>query len=178
LAGAITPPAGLEALRRVLASGRRRVVVDTYDLLDVLSSARRAPSAAAADAGRPAALSAPAGGADGAAAIGDERARVPSANGTVAAASDAPAQLIAIWSELLGVDGIGVHDDFFKLGGHSLMATRMLSRIDEAFGVRLSLRDIFDAPTIDGLAVKVAALRGGSLAAAAKDAEDREEIEF
>ena len=58
------------------------------------------------------------------------------------------------------------------------MATRVLSRIEEALGVRLSLRDIFDAPTIRGLAARVAALGGGLVASASTGADDREEIGF
>ena len=74
------------------------------------------------------------------------------------------------------MEGIGIHDDFFELGGHSLMATRVLSRIGESLGVRLALRDIFDAPTVQGLAARVSA---GAQAGAARAAEnDREELEF
>jgi amino acid adenylation domain-containing protein len=70
-------------------------------------------------------------------------------------------KLAEIWSELLGIEQVDVndrflvsiHDHFFDLGGHSLMAVRMFSRVREAFGVELPLNLIFtSAPTIAGLA--------------------------
>jgi len=61
-------------------------------------------------------------------------------------------QLTGILQELLGVDRVGIHDSFFELGGFSLLATQLTTRIRETFGVELSLRDVFSAPTVDGLA--------------------------
>ncbi|HEV3455312.1 MAG TPA: AMP-binding protein, partial [Thermoanaerobaculia bacterium] len=67
--------------------------------------------------------------------------------------------LAAIWTEVLGREGIGIDDDFFALGGHSLLATRVASRLRVAFGVELPLRRLFAAPTIAALARAVAAAR-------------------
>ncbi|HWM07580.1 MAG TPA: amino acid adenylation domain-containing protein [Actinophytocola sp.] len=61
-----------------------------------------------------------------------------------------------VWAELLGVDRIGVHDDVFELGAHSLLATRVLARLDGAFGVDLPLRVVFEATTVADLAAVVA----------------------
>ena len=47
------------------------------------------------------------------------------------------------WGELLGIDGIGIHDDFFDLGGHSLLATQLVSRMRDKYKVELPLRDRF-----------------------------------
>ena len=66
-----------------------------------------------------------------------------------------------LWQHLLGVDRIGVHDDFFELGGHSLLVTQALSRLREAFGVDLSIRHFFVAPTVAGIAVAVTEQRAG-----------------
>jgi amino acid adenylation domain-containing protein/FkbM family methyltransferase len=60
-------------------------------------------------------------------------------------------ELASMWSEILGVDSVGVEDNFFMLGGHSLLATQTISRVREAFHVELPLRSIFEAPTVAGL---------------------------
>lgn len=56
-----------------------------------------------------------------------------------------------IWSEVLDREKIGMHDDFFALGGHSLRAVQVIARINKAFGANISLRSFFEAPTIAGL---------------------------
>ncbi|WFE47707.1 non-ribosomal peptide synthetase [Verrucosispora sp. WMMD1129] len=60
--------------------------------------------------------------------------------------------LADIWGELLRVDGLSVHDDFFDLGGHSLLATQVISRMRARLGVDVSLRDLFEHPTVATLA--------------------------
>ncbi|WP_341528319.1 amino acid adenylation domain-containing protein [Nostoc sp. UHCC 0302] len=60
--------------------------------------------------------------------------------------------LFSIWAELLGLEQIGIYDNFFNLGGHSLIAVQMLSRIREGFQVELFFHHIFANPTIAGLA--------------------------
>ncbi|MDF5720952.1 MAG: amino acid adenylation domain-containing protein [Rhizonema sp. PD37] len=63
------------------------------------------------------------------------------------------AQLAQIWSEVLGIERIGVKDNFFEIGGHSLLATQVISRINSAFGLDLSIQVIFESPTVTGIAV-------------------------
>ena len=60
--------------------------------------------------------------------------------------------LAEIWSEVLGVGKVGAADDFFELGGHSLTATRLIARLQSAFGIDLPLRSLFVEPTVAGLA--------------------------
>ncbi len=81
------------------------------------------------------------------------------AGGYVAPRTPAEDTLAAIWSEVLGVDRVGVHDSFFDLGGYSLLAVRVGSRVQEAFGVSLPLHTVFQAPTIEALALRIAQAR-------------------
>ncbi|MGW0402500.1 amino acid adenylation domain-containing protein, partial [Streptomyces sp. NPDC003002] len=61
-----------------------------------------------------------------------------------------------VWCEVLGLEHVGVHDDFFALGGNSILSVRAVSRMRQALGIKLSPRVLFDTPTIAGLAASVA----------------------
>lgn len=65
-----------------------------------------------------------------------------------------------IWCQILGLSSVSATDDFFSLGGHSLMMTALLVAMKERFGVRPKLRAMFDAATLRGLARHVEVLRG------------------
>jgi acyl-CoA synthetase (AMP-forming)/AMP-acid ligase II/acyl carrier protein len=70
----------------------------------------------------------------------------------VAPRSQSEELVAGIWSNVLGLERIGVHDNFFEIGGHSLLATRVVARIQQEFEVDLKLMDFFKLPTIAELA--------------------------
>ena len=61
-------------------------------------------------------------------------------------------RIAQVWQRLLGIDRVGIIDNFFSLGGDSLLAIQVMSRFREEFGVNLPLRAIFDSPTVAELA--------------------------
>jgi amino acid adenylation domain-containing protein len=89
----------------------------------------------------------------------DRKALPAPTHGTISAAhefiaprTETEEKVAAMWAELLKVERIGIHDDFFDLGGHSLMAIKALSRIREEFDVDLPLATLLQAPTVAQLA--------------------------
>ncbi len=85
--------------------------------------------------------------------------------------------LAVIWRELLVVENIGINDDFFDLGGQSLVAFKAVSRIRDTFAVDLPLRNLFERPTIAGLAEVIDQLAWVAKGnAPASDAAQREEF--
>ena len=70
----------------------------------------------------------------------------------IAPRNDTEQRLAGIWQEVLGLAQVGVTDNFFQLGGHSLSATRLLARINQAFDTAIPLKALFLNPSIDALA--------------------------
>jgi acyl carrier protein len=69
--------------------------------------------------------------------------------------------LASMWSEILNADDIGAYDNFLTdLGGHSLIATQIISRVREIFKVEIPLRRLFETPTIAGLSEAILAVPG------------------
>ncbi|QEI43193.1 Tyrocidine synthase 3 [Dolichospermum sp. UHCC 0315A] len=87
------------------------------------------------------------------------------------------AQMAQIWSEVLGLERIGVKDNFFTLGGHSLLATQVISRSRDIFSVELSLQNLLEYPTIANLAQMIEVL-GVSQISITETPEDYEEGEL
>jgi acyl carrier protein len=65
-------------------------------------------------------------------------------------------RLAQIWAEVLSLDGVGIHDNFFDLGGHSLAATRVVSQVIKQFQLELPLQSLFQSPTVAEMAVLIA----------------------
>ena len=92
-----------------------------------------------------------------------DRNALPAPNGPAGptrAASRAPTgaterRVAAMMEDVLALPGLGADDDFFALGGHSLLAAQLTTRLNREFGVALSLRALFDTPTIAGLAATI-----------------------
>jgi amino acid adenylation domain-containing protein len=70
-------------------------------------------------------------------------------------ANETEYKMAGIWQEILGIQGIGREDDFFECGGNSILATRCIARIREEFNVDISLRKIFERPTVKALSKEV-----------------------
>jgi phthiocerol/phenolphthiocerol synthesis type-I polyketide synthase E len=160
VAAGIPPSKGVEAFARAVSSGRRRVIVEAHDWLAALEEFEAqglpAPAVTMPVAAPPASDAPPR----------------PVLSSTFAEPENEVEQRLSrIWTQVLGVERIGRDDDFFELGGHSLLGTRVLAYVHEAFGTKLELREIFDSPTIQKMAQRVAA-------ATQQASSDREEIEF
>ncbi|MGH8672535.1 MAG: phosphopantetheine-binding protein, partial [Burkholderiales bacterium] len=83
--------------------------------------------------------------------------------------------IAGIWSEVLGAEQIGIHDDFFDLGGNSLLASQVLSRIKNIFDTELSLPILFNQPTVAALAAAIEAQLSGVRPASDAISAEREE---
>ncbi|WPB81916.1 amino acid adenylation domain-containing protein [Archangium violaceum] len=79
------------------------------------------------------------------------------AGGTEGPRNEIERQVMEIWRERLGIPDCGIHDNFLELGGNSLMAAQMLTRLRETFPVQLPLSDLFEAPTVAGVAARIEA---------------------
>jgi amino acid adenylation domain-containing protein len=80
-------------------------------------------------------------------------------NGYLAPRTEAERRIAEIWGELLSLERVGIDDDFFDLGGHSLVATQIALRVSRAFDVSLPTRHVFECATVAGLAARVEELR-------------------
>jgi len=71
--------------------------------------------------------------------------------------------LTGIWAEVLGIDHVGIHDNFLELGGHSLKATQIISRVINRLRVELPVKSLLEAPTVAEMAAVIAEHEGKKL---------------
>ncbi|HJR08153.1 MAG TPA: amino acid adenylation domain-containing protein [Pyrinomonadaceae bacterium] len=86
-----------------------------------------------------------------------DEARPDADEGFVEARNEIESLIAGIWANVLRLESVSVNDDFFEIGGHSLLATRVMLRVQQVFGVELALWQMFERPTVAGLASAVEA---------------------
>jgi amino acid adenylation domain-containing protein len=91
----------------------------------------------------------------------------------VAARTPTEQKLTEILAPLLGLDQVSVEDNFFMLGGHSLLAAQVVARVRDAFRVELTLRSLFDHPTVEGISAGIERLVLAKLEAMSEDEVQR-----
>lgn len=168
---AIKPNEGIEAFRRILTAKLPQVAVITRDLSNLPAASGKRPTVPEKNQTQTLAQSGQ-----------TTHDRPLLSNAYVEPETDSQRKIAAIWSELLGVQKIGIDDNFFELGGHSLLATGILARILNTFKISVPLVTIFESPTIRLLANHVDTLlwasSSGTATTATEDAGDREEVEL
>ena len=135
----ISPEEGVEAIRRIISvPWIPQVLVNVGDADIEVDIDQKAAGSAQSSAGS-----------DG---TGQTYARPNLGTPYVAPRSELESGIAEIWQAVLGIDKVGVHDDFIDLGGHSLLAVQLTSRISETFGIEFPVTQFYQAPTVEGLA--------------------------
>jgi acyl carrier protein len=100
--------------------------------------------------------------------------RLKRGDGYIAPRNPLEKELSIYWTEVLGIEQIGVEDNFFEIGGHSLLATQLVFQIRDALQLEIPLRALFEQPTIAGMAQIIEALQDGKVMEISKglDAKD------
>jgi len=153
----ILPEEGTDALLRLLEQETSSQVIVSSIALDVL---RRQADQVTEEAGPPA-----------------TRFERPDLDSEYAEPRDEVEKtLVALWEELLGVEGLGIRDSFFDLGGHSLIAVRLFSKIKKTYRVDFPISVLFEAPTIQGCAELIRDSIGEGMGDAASETVDDESV--
>jgi phthiocerol/phenolphthiocerol synthesis type-I polyketide synthase E len=152
---AISPDEGARALRDVLTHHLGpQVLVSPLPVPALRARARRVTvDSLAAGAGSRAA------GAVGSGSPAQPGTAVAEAAADGAPRDDLEALLVGVWQQVLDVERVGIHDDFFTLGGNSLVAVQLIAQVRGAVRVKLPMRTLFEEPTVAGMAGQVAALQ-------------------
>jgi acyl carrier protein len=145
-AAGMRPADGAEAFRRLVATDLGpQVVIAVQPVEGIMAAARQVTHGAVEDE---LGTAGPVPGAD------------PEAGeGRLAPRTELEAVIARLWAEVLGSGQVGVTDNFFASGGNSLVAVQIIALIRKKFGVRLSMRKLFEDPTVAGAAQRVAELR-------------------
>ena len=138
----IAPAEGMQVIERVLAGPlTAQLIVSSQDLQALIESTRPAePWESTVE--------------EGADVIAATK-RPNLATQYVAPESKLATTIVGVWEEILGVSGIGIHDDFFDLGGHSLLLMQVLSRVRKQVDTGISLRAMFEKRTVSGIAEEI-----------------------
>jgi acyl carrier protein len=148
----IRPVAGAEALHRLVAAGLGpQVVVLAEPLAELRARVEAATGTGPAEPAQDEEVPAEPRPVDG---------------DYVAPRTELETVLADIWSEVLGIGQVGVTDDFFELGGNSLVGLRLVAAVRKAVGAKLPMRTLFDRPTVAEIAARVEELRDPGTAAA------------
>jgi phthiocerol/phenolphthiocerol synthesis type-I polyketide synthase E len=147
-AAGIRPADGAEAFRRLAGADLGPQVVIAVQPIGEIMTAARQVTHTVVEGGPAAAAEAPGG--DG-----------QPGDGQVAPRTELESVIARLWAEVLGSGQVGVTDNFFASGGNSLVAVQIISLIRKELGVRLSMRKLFEDPTVAGVAQQVAALKPG-----------------
>ena len=140
----ILPVEGTEVLNRILASNLNHVLVSTSDYLKLLESECRDMAQVYLKARR-----------NSDPLLNSSHPRPQLRNSFVAPENETEESLVAVWQEVLGIDDIGINDDFFELGGDSLLGTQLISRIKTNFGVQLPMKAVYLHPTIKSMSAQI-----------------------
>ncbi|MCL4674761.1 MAG: polyketide synthase dehydratase domain-containing protein, partial [Pararhodobacter sp.] len=140
LAMGLTPSEGAGAFLRALSVERPQVVISSLTLPELIAEAAQAPGGDTEE--------------------GQKFERPDLDSAYVEPRNDVERMLVGMWEELLGVQGVGVADSFFDLGGHSLIAVRLFARVKKTWAVDFPISVLFEAPTVEKIAARVADIAG------------------
>lgn len=138
----IRPEEGAEAFLRGLALGAPQIVISSVDLAALEASAANSATRKTQRS--------------------DKFERPELDSEYVAPETDVQRTLVNLWEELLGVNNVGIADNFFDLGGHSLIAVRLFAQVKKAYKVEFPISILFEAPTVAACAALIEAQIGES----------------
>jgi acyl carrier protein/NAD(P)-dependent dehydrogenase (short-subunit alcohol dehydrogenase family) len=136
---------GLEAFERIMASSQSQIIVSTQEFPALMKRQKSLNKRALLDQQE----------------TRRDTSRVSFAaeDGNVLTGDELEQVVTSIWRELFGIERIGLEDNFFDLGGNSLLAIQLMAQLRQTFGLELPLNNLFEAPTVAGLATRIAESR-------------------